>query len=280
MPSVRNTPCGWVPDLTGCNAGPCCPGTTTFDPDIAALASDVAAQILWALSGRILGCCEITVRPCRRRDCDQLPLAELVYWDGRNTTNLGVGMGFTPLLLADGIHNITCGCVNICTCEAACEWLLPGPVCDITEILVDGAAVPSADYAVFDYNKLIFLDSATCPPSCQNFGLPAGAPGTWSVTYTVGLEVTSAANLAAGQYACELARALTGDPNCRLPRNVQSVARQGIDIAFADPFALAEAGLTGLPSVDLWLRAVNPAHLAERPYVWSPDLSRARRQTS
>lgn len=280
---ARQSPCscGWSPDFSGCTTGPCCDGAADFCSSVKALAADVASTILWALSGRRFGCCEITVRPCRKRDCDQLPLAEMIYWDRGAAGQLGVGFGFAPMLLDGEMFNVSCGCPGACTCDAACEFFLPGPICSITEVKIGDEVIDPDRYVVYDWNRLVFVadEDSVCPPTCQDIAVPAGTAGTWSVRYTLGEPVTTAANLMAGQYACELARALTGDTACRLPRNVQSVARQGIDIAFADPWALAEAGLTGLPEVDLWLRSVNPAQLAERPQVWSPDLPRSRRQT-
>ena len=41
-----------------------------------------------------------------------------------------------------------------------------------------------------------------------------------------------------------------------------------------------DAGLTGLPEVDLWIRSVNPDRKTHRPRVYSPDLHFPSMRTS
>lgn len=282
--SMSNTPCGWVPDFTGCTAGPCCPDIDEQTPAAIAaktLATTLASQILWMLTGRRFGCCEITVRPCKPLTCDPLTLADIIYWDNRpwpGDGTMGV-LGFFPTLVGGEVFNISCGCpVGCCKCRSSCEVLLPGPVCDITSVVVGAVTLTAADYTVYNHNRLVFLND-TCP-DCQNYDKTLGADGTWSVTYTLGEPVTPELNWAAGQFACELAKAMLSDKSCALPARVQNVARQGIDVAFFDPTEFANAGLTGLPLVDLVIRAVNPYRVAEASYVWSPDLAKQfRRET-
>lgn len=284
MAPVRSTPCGITPDLaTVCPTGACCPGSPDFSPTIATVAADMAASILWALTGRRFGCCEITVRPCRPSSAcgDTLPLPELIYYFdryGRGLDNLGVTFGFVPLLEDGAVFNVACGCVGKCKCKADCEVYLPGPICAITEVKIAAAIINPANYTVYDHNKLVFLDGQECPP-CQNYNLALGVEGTWSVKYTLGESWPAGANQMAGLLACEYGRAMTSDSTCSLPPGVQSVARQGIDIGFLDPAALADEGLTGIAIVDAWIRAANPDRLRSRPRVWSPDVPVVRRQT-
>lgn len=275
--AIREAPCGWEPDLTRCASGPCCPDVS--DPVVAQIASDLAAAILWRLTGMRFGCCEVTVRPCKPQDCDPLSLTEVIYWDTRwgGRDNLGV-FNFTPTLIDGAVFNISCGCPQeCCTCTSDCEVLLPGPVCSITEVKVNGVVVPPDGYSLYDHSKLVFLGGENCPP-CQNYNLPAGSDGTWTVTYTIGEPLPPEANFLAGLYACELAKSFVGQ-DCALPRGVQAVSRRGVDVVFADPFELAKDGLTGIPIVDLWVKAVNPNRLASRSRVWSPDLPVVRRET-
>ena len=42
-----------------------------------------------------------------------------------------------------------------------------------------------------------------------------------------------------------------------------------------DPAQILASGATGLYRVDLVIQALNPAHLARGPRVWSPDLAQA-----
>ena len=274
--AIRTAPCGWEPDAP-CSSGPCCPDST--DPDIADRAEALAASILWMLTGRRFGCCEITVRPCKPRMCDDNSLTDIIYWDQRrwDGQNMGV-LSYVPTLIDGAVFNIACGCARgCCNCDASCEVFLPGPVCEITEVSVGGVVRDPSTYQLYDHHKLVFLDEAECPP-CQNYNLPLGEVGTWSVTYSIGEPVPDELNFAAGLYACELAKSFVGDGTCALPKNVVAVNRRGVDVAFADPFELVREGLTGLPVVDLIVKAHNPNKLSGRSRVWSPDLPVVRRE--
>lgn len=270
-------PCGLTPDMTVCTGGVCCPGASQFDPDLSQAAQDMAVTNLWALTGRRFGACPVTVRPCRQ--CRTIPLPELIMWNFGRRDNLGVGFGWYPMLDSGTVFNISCGaCTSECRCEAKCEFFLPGPIDSINEIRVDGNIVDPSKYVVYDKSKLVFLTGVDCPET-QNYNLALSEVGTWSVDYNIGEAWPAGAAQIAGLLACEYGRAFTSDPGCNLPARVQSVARQGVDVQFVDPFALADAGLTGLPVVDSWIRAQNPYKLAARPRVWSPDLPVNRRET-
>lgn len=88
-----------------------------------------------------------------------------------------------------------------------------------------------------------------------------------------------------GRYACvelavELGRAGSSSPDqpCQLPKRLQSVTRQGISFAALDSMEFLDDGLTGLYSVDLWIKAVNPHGRRQTASVWSPDIPRARKR--
>jgi hypothetical protein len=238
----------------------------------------MAATILWALTGRRFGCCPVTVRPCKPEGSGTIPLPELIYWDRRGVglDNLGVTTGWVPILEEGRVYNIACGCKGLHRCKADCEFTLPGPVCEITSVTNGGVLVDPDDYMVLD-NRLVFLNDS-CPTG-QDYNLPAGEVGTWSVTYTIGESWPAGADLMAGLLACEYGRAVNSDPGCGLPAGVQSVVREGVDIGFLDPMALADAGLTGLPVVNDWIRAANPDRLRQRARAWSPDLPVVRRES-
>lgn len=284
--SPRVVPCGWVPDLQFCAAGPCCPDVNGAGNEaVAQIASDTAVALLWALTGRQFGCCPVTVRPCKPQSCKDLSLSDIIFFEADRRALGGSNMGvlsYFPTLVDGAVFNIACGCARgCCKCRSDCEVLLPGPVCTITEVEVDGVVRDPSTYALFDHHKLVFLADAegetNCPP-CQNYNLPLGEVGTWSVTYTIGRPVPPGGEVAAGMLACEIGKMLIGQ-ECALPARVQNVSRRGIDVAFADPFELADAGLTGIPFVDLFIRTWNPDRLKGRTIVWSPDLDIVRRET-
>lgn len=79
---------------------------------------------------------------------------------------------------------------------------------------------------------------------------------------------------AAVTLAIELARDFYGLGKCRLPKRVSTVTRQGVTVDIVDSLDILKEGGTGLTSVDLWLRAVNPEARPQRAGVWSPDLPR------
>ncbi|TDB80949.1 hypothetical protein [Micromonospora sp. KC721] len=256
---ARTGPCNWPLNTAACK------GWDTIDEAVRMAATHLAVEVLWALSGRRFGLCSTRVRPCRRRDQDAW-----LRWE-------------PWLTLPYGSLAITwCGCAwyGNCGCvPAACEVSLAGPVHDVTQVLVDGVVVPADAYVVQDRRWLVRVDG-DCWPWTQDLTLSDNQPGTWAITYRRGVQVPLGGQIAAGQYACEVAKALTGDSACRLPRRVQSLARQGVQATFIDPAQLAKDGMTGLPEVDQWLRVVNPNRLPRDSVVWSPDLDRGRKRTS
>lgn len=278
---MATTPCGWTPTPVT-SAGACCPDPA--DPANAAaieLANTVATNIIWRLTGMRFGCCSITVRPCKPFTCDPITLSKLIYWDSRayltfGAPNLGV-LSFFPTLIDGQVFNIQCGCPQgCCKCRADCEFKLPGPVCTVDSVTVDGVVLDPSKYRVYDGYILAF-DSDSCP-GCQDYNLDAGEVGTWSVTYSVGTPVPADIELAAGLYANEVLKSLLGDKSCALPERVQQVARQGTTVAFLDPTDLLNEGLTGLRLVDQIIRSVNPYQLHQPPRVWSPSKRYRTRQ--
>lgn len=84
---------------------------------------------------------------------------------------------------------------------------------------------------------------------------------------------------AAVTLAIELAKDFYGLKNCKLPRRVTAITRQGVSLDLADPGQFLERGLVGLMSVDLWLSAVNPGGRPTEGLVWSPDLPQTGMRT-
>lgn len=210
----------------------------------------LAAQIVWALSGRRYGRCRAWVRPVLAPMHGGGAWCEPHIAEGRwlNST------GHTALLQ------------------------LPAPTLAVHEVRLGSASGPAPlDAAMYRKvgNALIRLDGRPWPP--QDRAAPEGAPGWWAIDLTTGYPVPAGGQIAAGMLAAELYRARRGSSKCRLPARAQSVAREGVDVQLIDPAALYEAGLTGLPEVDAWITAVNPARLPIGPSVASPDAPGRRR---
>jgi hypothetical protein len=151
---------------------------------------------------------------------------------------------------------------------------LDGPVDSIVSVTVDGVVIDPNTYRVDNGVWLVRtkdLDEDNCWPQFQDFNLSStGSAGTFFVTYLRGLAVPTALQQAAGELACEFAKACVGAA-CRLPGRATSIARQGVSISLVGVDALLERGLTGISTVDSIIRAYNPYGLTGPMRIASPD---------
>lgn len=262
------------------NFGPC----QTWDPiwtcTVAAqspaatgAAVQAATEILWAMSGRQYGTCEVTHRPCRR-DCydryawSNLSASWLTTWTGPGY--LGAGGYYTPWF------DLECGsCNGGCSCSRVSEVALPAPVSSITNVMMDGSVLGPSAYRVDD-NRLLVRTDGHVWPRCNDLSKNDSQPGTWSVTAVYGQEVPVSGQLAVGELACEILRAMSGE-DCRLPAGLKSLARQGVNIELPSPGELFADGKTGLYLSDAFIQSVNPHRLARRSRVYSVDHRGPRR---
>lgn len=216
---------------------------------------EVSTGILWRASGRRIGLCEVTVRPCLRR-C--------------------FGGGFpSPYKGDDGEWRnfATCGCADDCACKALCEIVLDGPVDSIVSVLIGEDELMADNYRldiVGGEYRLVRLNDG-CWPSCSDFSAACGEEGAFCVTYMQGIAVDELAVAANSELTCNLVKSCLNMP-CMLPKNVQAVSRRGVDITFDS----AKGWLRTLPMVAAFLDAVNPAGLTSASTVWSPDLPSSR----
>jgi len=72
--------------------------------------------------------------------------------------------------------------------------------------------------------------------------------------------------------ACEMARACVGE-DCRLPKNVQQLVRQGVTISFPENEDIVRRGYFG----SMFLQTYNPRNLPGRPQVYDVDGPQFRR---
>lgn len=266
--------CGWTMDD---DCAPCRSkfpwGTGDPTPEQAALFQecvDSAAEILYGLSGRQFGACEVTLRPCRRDCCDPC-----------NDS----GTPWVPLNLGGSWTNIKCSsCTDSCSCPSICEVVLPGPIDSIVEVKENGVVLPEDSYRVDNRNALVRLygadpDERSCWMTCQDMTADSDQENTWEVTYLRGIPVPSAGRRALAELACELCLACLGDSCCALPKRITSLSVDGATMAMLDPMNFLKDGKTGLYGVDLWLQSVNPKALTRGPAILSPDMVRHRRTT-
>lgn len=243
---------------------PCLTGGTSVPAEAITDAITAASELMWAMTGRRFGKCQVKIRPCRQ-SCE--PCGDLFSF-----TDFGFGFSFPffPQLL-DGVwFNLPpCGCPGLCGCEKLCEVDLPTPVCTVDEVKVDGVVLPPSAYRVDDFRKLVRIDGV-CWPECQDLEKPDTELDTFSVTVTYGREVPTLIKTATGVLACELLKACVGAP-CSLPQRVTTITRQGITAGFLDPQQFFNEGRIGIYIVDLVIQTFNPHGISRRPAVWSPD---------
>ncbi|KJF21979.1 hypothetical protein C7T36_18520 [Rhodococcus sp. AD45-ID] len=221
---------------------------------------ELATSNLWALTGRVFGLREVTVRPC-------FSPTDYSTYRGRS------GADWFPGLVSGSWMPGSCGCVD--GCNHPSEVALPGPVHSIVSVTVDGDTLDPSAYRIRNSRWLIRIDGGVWPQN-QNLAVADDAEGAFTVTYKQGIEVPLAGQLAAGDLAVEFLRARKGG-RCKMPDRAQHVARQGVDIQLVDAAVLFEQGLTGVSSVDQWIAACNPHKLRSRSRVHSVDAPRVAR---
>lgn len=254
-------PCGWV-----IPAPICCPDWATFPAEVQSSAQDYAATILWAATGRVFGLCEVSVRPCGMKRCDDG--GEFYGYDWSGGT-------WTPYIFNGTWFN--CACPGICCCDPRCQVRLMGPVNSIVEVTIGGIAVDPSAYRVDDNHWLVRTDGE-CWPICADMDSDDGT-NVFVVTYLRGDPVPQSLLRAASTLACEWGKACVGG-DCRLSNRVTSLARNGIQIDMVPPDDLLENGMTGLWEVDTVLRAFNPAGLTHRMKIYAPELRVPRTVTT
>ena len=262
--------CAWTIDTS------CCPGWDEFTPEQQATATDWATGILDALTGRQFAQCPVVIRPCGKR-CGWYGGYLTFPVNSAQASGLGAPW-MTPYIGVGGVWR-NCGCAGPCSCRARCEAYIPGPIAEIIEVKVDGVILDPAAYRldVTQAGPVLVRTDGDCWPECQDMDLSDDEPGTWSVQYRPGSPLPRIGQLAAGELACEFAKACAGADGCALPSQLISMSRNGVDIQMADPNTMLENGFTGLPNVDLFVKTVNPHKLMQRPRVLSPDMPHDRR---
>lgn len=227
-------------------------------------AVQVASEVLWSLTARQFGLCTITLRPCRR-DCYGSTWPGWGQWWEYGTYP-------TPALIGGSWFNLTCGsCDDGCSCTRVSDVMLPGPVWEVGLVKVDGEIlVKGTDYRLDDYRRLVRLGGNEWP-ICNNLNLDDSQPGTWSVTFAQGQPVPELGRLAVGILATEIAKMLICDSSCALPKPVQSLSRQGVNLTFLDPNEVFADGRTGLYLPDLFISTYNPNKLRNRSKVYNID---------
>lgn len=230
-------------------------GYVTLDTDFMERKLREASELLYMLSGKQFeGVCMETIRPCSRR-----------YYSQLSSNDYGIAESMIPFRFGGFLPACGCHSSDICTCLDLPAVDLRSDVLDVTEVQVDGDIF--TDYELRDQS--VVRTDGNAWPCCDT---------PFYITYEYGHEVPETGVTAAGVLACELyLNARPSDiPNakCRLPRNIQSVARQGVSVIFNSltktrrdtPFRF------GIWEIDLFLEAFNPLGQTNASnIVLSPD---------
>lgn len=260
-------PCLWPIDTT------CCPGWDAFDQAVRTRATSMATFILDALSGRQFSQCAMDYRPCGPK-CQDMG-GYMVWPVGLGT----VGGGSLPWMIpyVDGGRWRNCACPGACGCSIAGEVPIPFAVAEIVQVTVDGEVIDPLAYRLDSWRgipSLVRIDGGAWP-DCQDMSAEPTDPGSFVITFRPGRTLPEAGRYAAGELACEIAKACVGG-ECALPGQLASMTRNGVDIEMIDPASLTAEGKTGLRFVDMWLTAVNPFQRGQRSRVASVDSYRGR----
>jgi hypothetical protein len=239
---------------------------STKSPYATGQAVKFASDVLFALSGRQFGLTTVVLRPSKTYSASTPFPDGWTPWPGLMWPPIGAyatGGGWGYIVGQLG------------TCQDVNEALLPAPINAVTQVKVDGLVVTGSAYRVDDNRRLVRTDG-TAWPATNNMMLDDTQLGTWSVTVTVGQAPPDGSDIVVGQLACEYIRALEGN-DCRLPKNVTNIVRQGVTISMPDPTIAFTKGLTGLPMVDAFIQTWNPGRLKSRSRTYSIDRVPIRR---
>lgn len=251
---TRVAPCDWPVNYAGANCSVF--EDSGADSGFQETWEALAIELLWNWTHRIFGTCPVVVRPCKVDPNEGPSTFEGLGPYPRLTGKTAI---WQPVLLGGEWFNLYCGrCAKQeCWCEPdkQVSLSLPGPIVEVTSVVIEGVTLDPSAYRVEQNRWLIRLDGEAWPET-QNLNAAPGSPGTWEVHYTRGVAVPVGGQVAAGTLACELAKGALGDPDCGLPSRVQTVTRQGITVAVVDSFDDIKDGRTGLWSVDSWIAAV------------------------
>lgn len=148
------------------------------------------------------------------------------------------------------------------------------PVQQITEVKINGTAIDASNYRLDGNKWLTYLNAADGSfqrwPACQNLGLEDTEAGTFSVSYTHGIDPPMIGQEAAAQLACALVG--TGE-DCGLPPGTSRVTRLGLQIEMLSNGKGVPISFSAIPAVQLFLQTYNPAGLRRRSAAWSPDIA-------
>lgn len=258
-------PCVW--DISPQALG-CCEFDTKSDTT-KAKALAFATSFMWAATGRRYGVCEVTVRPCQPKPNPPAFRGYPAFATSGGSAPLAV-----PYIDRGTWRN--CGCGPRCCCRPTCQVALEGPVASVASVVVDGEIVADDAYRVDleDGQWWLVRTDGTCWPNCQNLDANTGE-GVFEVTYGQGTALPDALEYGTGHLACEFAKAVDGDSDCKLPGRLASLTRQGVTLEIDTPGNDEIGYITGIELIDQVIASLNPSRRQSPPMIYSPDMPTA-----
>lgn len=260
------TPYATVDDL--CTPCSDIPYPDDFVDEMLAMASDI---LYFATGQQFPNTCREVVRPCGS-DCG----------DG------------VPYRLRHLVSSDPCGCADYpsCGCSPIRQVELGfHPITSIIEVIVADSSNPAYPgssvlsptlYHIDEFHWLVRDPNpdGTNPgwPSCSNMSPDVTADDVFQVDFTYGQPAPSMLTRATAILACELiigcAPDSFPDAECRLPRNVVSIARQGVSVVLESAFFTRTNNKPiqfGIPEIDMVLAVLNPFGNTAPSIILSPD---------
>lgn len=233
-----------------------CGDDYTLDPVLYTTFLEVASANLYAHSGKQFpGVCEATIRPCSQSAMHRWAYSSTPTFASQTARAMG---GFLAV----------CSCYSYdnCTCERVPVIKLPHhPIVSVDEVVTEDGTLDPDAYELRG-GTLARLDGEQWPCCDEEF----------TVTYSYGRDPDLGGKIAAATLACELYRLCRPDDfndglSCRLPRNIASLSRQGVQVLFERLTQGHGPKKYGIPEIDDWLEAVNPHGVTARSVIMSPD---------
>lgn len=138
------------------------------------------------------------------------------------------------------------------------------PVLEIVSVKIDG--VPE-DYKPITNGFILQLLNAPYRLACEG-----QATKMVEVQYVYGYDVLPPVmKKAIDDLAAEIVNADSNPDDCRFPERVTNVTRQGVSWTVIDPQDFLQDGRTGIYSVDLAIKTLNPKNARRRARVFSVD---------
>ncbi len=205
-----------------------------------------ASHILWALSGRKFSGTHNAVEMYDTRS-------------GLGDENWRENMSLQGLLQIEGMNAVCSNCGFPHRMR-----LRHQPVQRVLSVELNGEVVPTNQWALLNHSTLGFPYShLACTAMCA------------TVTYVWGVNPPAGGRSAAAALADQFLLAWDQDDDCKLPQRVTNVTRQGVSWTILDAQDFLDEGKTGIYTIDLFLRAVNPDKARRPARVFSPDVARA-----